>query len=245
MFASKQSLAICMPVYNESDGITEFIQEIFSSFQDVSVNVVIINDYSSDETTKVLSEISNHFPIKFYTNEKNLGHGVSTLRALQKAMEEKTDYILAVDGDGQFIGAEMRTLFNLLINTRADIAEGIRRREEEPVYRRMTSVFTRFLVRVKSKKSVADANTPLRIYRSETLSSILRLVNKDNPIPNLYISALSRALNLKIVNLDVRFVKRRGNSQESTSWGKSLKNFPSRRFLKFCIKSLYYWIRKT
>jgi dolichol-phosphate mannosyltransferase len=240
-----EKIAICMPIFNEGSGITEFLNEIHDQFQSYKVAFYLIDDFSNDSTEVVLQELALRLPISYRRNERNLGHGPSTLRALKFALTSGSDFILAVDGDGQFHAHEMKLLAERTIQSQSDIGLGVRVRRNEPAYRKFTSWVTRLIVNIKAKGRTLDANTPLRFYPRHSLESLLVDLENDNPIPNLCISAKVRKSNFKIETLKVEFCARRGDVSESVSWGRSLFNLPSKRFLKFCFKSIRYWIRNS
>jgi glycosyltransferase involved in cell wall biosynthesis len=239
----KQSIAICMPVFNEADGIREFVEEIASTFSPYNFQIFIIDDQSTDDTEKVLFALQREFPIFHNKNEQNMGHGPSTIRSLQTALNSEADFILAVDGDGQFAAIEMLDLMEKTIEQASDVGLGIRVRHNEPTYRVLTSWSTRLLVASKSKSKTADANTPLRVYRRAILVELLGNLKEDNPVPNLYITALINRWNLNVTKVRVQFRSRRGITTESTSWGKSKLNLPSKRFMRFCLTSFFYWLK--
>jgi dolichol-phosphate mannosyltransferase len=239
----KSKIAICMPVFNEGSGIQEFLNEIQTEFCLFDYSLFLVDDFSTDSTESVIFELSQRLPISYIRNEKNLGHGPSTVRALKFALASDCDFILAVDGDGQFHASDMKHLTELCIQNASDIGLGIRLRTNEPKYRKITSWVTRIIVNLKSKSRTVDANTPLRFYTRRALSTLLIDLDNMNPIPNLYISAKILTLNFKIQTLQVEFRERLGDNSESTSWGKSLWSLPNKRFLKFCLKSFKYWIQ--
>jgi glycosyltransferase involved in cell wall biosynthesis len=232
-----------MPVHNESSGIQEFLNEISEQFKNFEISICVVDDFSKDSTASKVQELALTLPIVCIRNERNIGHGPSTINALRLALSTGCDFVLAVDGDGQFHANEMRMLVERCLVGESDLGLGIRIRQEEPMYRRFTSWVTRILVSIKTKRRIIDANTPLRFYRREVLNALLCDLDKDNPIPNLFISVRSIEMNLKTVTLPVAFRDRRGGNNQSTSWGKSLWNFPSKRFVVFCAKSISYWFK--
>lgn len=232
-----------MPVFNEADGIREFVEEIALIFNPYNFQIYVINDQSNDDTEKVLFALQREFPLFQKNNDENMGHGPSTMRSLQAALNSEADYILAVDGDGQFAALEMFDLVEKTIEQGSDVGLGIRVRHNEPTYRVLTSWTTRLLVASKSKQMTADANTPLRVYRREVLVELLSSLKEDNPVPNLYITTLINKWNLKVTKVQVQFRSRRGITLESTSWGKSRFNLPSKRFIRFCLASFFYWLK--
>ena len=96
------SIVVAMPAYNEAEGIPEFLHEISVAFSGLDLQFVVVDDCSADGTANVVKDLG--LPgMHALRNEVNSGHGPSTLRALQEALDLGGDIIVAVDGDGQFL----------------------------------------------------------------------------------------------------------------------------------------------
>lgn len=224
-----------MPVFNEADGIQEFICEIDRAFSDVPRAICVIDDCSTDDTFFRLEclteEIGN---LLIQSNEKNLGHGPSTLRALRLGIESGADVIFSVDGDGQFIAEEMREFLKKFQSNRTNYAEGVRLSRTDPWFRKMISFVTRMLVLIKSHRYTKDANTPCRIYQVETLKTILERISVGALTPNLNTSIIVRKMSLDILFFPLTNIPRRGAVAVGSTWGKKSTILPSRRLITFC-----------
>lgn len=225
-----------MPAYNEDSGIAEFINELNEHLDKWQPSFFIVDDCSKDQTVVVANALAEQgITIKVAPNELNSGHGPSTVKALQLGLINEPDLVVAIDGDGQFFGSDVAKVVQLLIDSKCDIAEGVRTLRGDPIYRRFVSLTTRLLVFSRSRRFPRDANTPLRVYRPTSLRRHLDTLNPDTMIPNLIISANSRRWKMNVQEIEVRSIPRRGLDQSSITWGKSRRQLPTRRFLKFCI----------
>jgi len=234
-------LAIVMPVFNESDGIENFVNEINSIFHNIEFGIFIIDDYSSDNTPNLLEELKSKKLINSWKrNLENLGHGPSTLNALVEGINSKADYIIAVDGDGQFQAGDMLKIYNELLHGFA-VVEGVRVKRNEPYFRKLVTFGVRALVFSRTWRIPKDANTPLRGYQLDTAQIMIKRISKNTPIPNLLISALTRKEKFLMNEVLVTSLPRRGNSQIGTTWGPKNQLLPNKRFVQFCIKSLRHW----
>lgn len=236
------SVAIVMPAWNEASGIGEFLLELHESFRGIEHTLIVVDDYSTDQTVAVLNRLKDSgLPLMIQSNERNLGHGPTTLNALNLGIETGAEWIVSLDGDGQFLGNDVLECYRAIIATNSQIIEGLRTRPSDPVYRRATSYATRVLVWSRCREFPKDANTPLRVYQRPVLQEILKRVPADSLVPNLMISAYARVNKLKVGLVNVDFVVRRGDNPQSTTWGKSKSYFPSKRFVKFCVKATKSW----
>ena len=225
-----------MPAYNEDSGIAEFIGELNEHLDKWQPSFFIVDDCSKDQTVVVANALAEQgITIKVVPNELNSGHGPSTVKALQLGLINEPDLVVAIDGDGQFFGSDVAKVVQLLLDSKCDIAEGVRTLRGDPIYRRFVSLTTRLLVFSRSRRFPRVANTPLRVYRPTALRQHLDALNPETMIPNLVISANSRRWKMKVQEIEVRSIPRRGVDQTSITWGKSRRQLPTRRFLKFCI----------
>jgi len=237
-----KSVAITMPVYNEEHGVVEFILEIGSSLRGYKVVFIVINDCSTDGTIEKIMELTQMgVEIILKNNEHNVGHGVSTRRGLEEALSLRSDLILSVDGDGQFLGEEIANIVKLSIENPDCVIEGVRKNRSEPYYRKVVTNFTRLLVMSRTFKLVKDANTPLRAYPPALLTRILSKVPSQALTPNLFISVISRIMKTKIIESDVTSISRRGQIAEGVTWGPTKKNIPPKKYVIFCLRAIKQW----
>lgn len=236
-------LAVVMPAWNEAEGLPEFITELNNALSAWSPTFVIVDDCSSDDTANAArSLIQFGISIEVHTNARNLGHGPSTVNALNLGLALNTDYVIAVDGDGQFLGEDVCQIMKILEDSGADVVEGVRTNRDDPLYRRLVSLATRMLVATRARVLPSDANTPLRAYRTQALVSILSGLSDQPTTPNLTISALCRRWRLRIIEIPVRSISRRGSDPQGNTWGQTRKHLPNRRFVVFCVRAAREWV---
>lgn len=175
-----------------------------------------------------------------------MGHGISTIKGLRKALDLNFEYIVAVDGDGQFKPKDINNCIQYLKNnSNIEIVEGVRNSRDEICFRKIISLFTRFLIFTKTLTWPKDANTPLRIYRRDTLQKLLEFVPKNSLIPNLHISKLTRRQKINFKEIEVQSFPRggqKGLNVQSVSWNQKFKKLPSKRLIIFCFKATKEWI---
>jgi dolichol-phosphate mannosyltransferase len=244
----KLSVLLTMPTYNEADGIESFLSDLFAECHSdsYSLSIQVIDDCSTDKTIEVIRsvELTNPNSIKLISNSKNIGHGPSTIYGLHESLLQKSDVTVTLDGDGQFTGQDVRQALELMLQSDFDVLECVRTSRSEPMFRTVTSAFTRLFVRLLGARDVVDANTPFRLYRSEILGNLLRFIPKDSEIPNLMTTVISRHQNYKIGKFEVVQNSRRGANEQGTTWKARTSFLPSKRFLTFCLRAtwqLFSW----
>ena len=236
-------LAIVMPVFNEEGGIRDFVSELNLIFKNVNMKIFIVDDFSTDNTPNILTELEKSAQIGgWQRNSTNLGHGPSTLSAINLGVNSGAEKIITVDGDGQFLGNDLRRVFDHL-NGSVSVVEGVRTNRHEPIFRKLVTFSVRCLVFIQSLKFPSDANTPLRAYTRLMAQQILSKIDNNCPIPNLVISAILRKQKIIITEVHVRSIPRRGSVESGTTWNQKHRHLPSKRFVKFCASSFRYWAR--
>jgi len=154
---------LTMPVFNEADGIVEFLTELDRELPG-SARIQLVDDASTDSTTahvRSLGLASDRMVL--HVNEFNMGHGPTTLKGLRIALESNPEVVVAVDSDGQFEAGEIARLIAEAAGE-VDVIEGVRVGRDDPWFRRVTSRATGLLVALRCGRMPADANTPLRVY---------------------------------------------------------------------------------
>jgi len=235
-------VVVAMPAYNEARGIGEFVDEVARAMLPHDVRFVVADDCSTDDTLHVLAEVSVSNQVRTLPGQRNMGHGPTTLRALRESLVYEPDVVVAVDGDGQFTGGDIRRLVDLLVTANFDLVEGVRVGRKDPIFRRVTSWVTRTLVHFRIGERPLDANTPLRVYRPASLVALLSDVPSNAITPNLLISALSRVSGLRISEEPVTSIPRRGGDPAGTTWRARRTSLPSMRFIRFCLQAGQQWV---
>ena len=93
----KYSISFIVPGYNEEKTISDTIKHIFDINYKNILEVIIVNDKSSDNTLKIAKQLAKKYPkIKILNNLKNLGKAGSLNRALKIS---KGELIAVVDAD--------------------------------------------------------------------------------------------------------------------------------------------------
>ena len=137
---TKPSVAVAIPAYNEAEGIAEFLREIDQALESHvdELRLVVVDDASTDETAPVLEQLRSelHASLDVLSNVRNLGHGPTLMTAYHHALEEEPDYVLQVDGDGQFQGSDLRRML-VLLTDEAHAVSGVRRADRLLPYHRI------------------------------------------------------------------------------------------------------------
>lgn len=238
---SMPSVAVAIPAHNEAEGIGEFITEIDSALGPCTsaLTFVVVDDVSTDRTAGLAAEVGETLSSKVVVirAEVNRGHGPTVLAAYRGALDTGADLVLQVDGDGQFLGSDLRRIM-VLLEDGAEAASGVRRFRYDPWFRMIMTKLVRAYLSLGFGVPTRDANCPLRGYRAEHLDNLLEWIPEDSLVPNLYLTILSARRGLTMVEVDVNHRVRRGTSTTGTMWTGRWRAPVPGRLLSFAGKAL-------
>ena len=224
---NRPTVAVAIPAFNEAEGIAGFVQEIDRALgPHVEVlRLIVVDDASTDDTRRVLEALGSDLQasLELLTNPGNLGHGPSLMRAYRHALATDPDYVLQVDGDGQFLGSDLRRVLVLLMDE-AHAVSGVRRFRQDPWFRMAMTRLVRQYVGWAFSVRPRDPNCPLRGYEAALLAQLLESLPADCLIPNLYLTILAARRGVPLLEVDVSHRVRRGASAHGTTWGKGSRS---------------------
>jgi dolichol-phosphate mannosyltransferase len=108
-------ISIVVPVYNESGNITPLFNDLLEvgKYLDQAVEVIFVNDGSSDDSQTELNELTTSHPeAKFVRFTRNFGHQIAVMAGLEHARGE---YIVLIDADGQDPPSLIKDLYEKLL----------------------------------------------------------------------------------------------------------------------------------
>ena len=119
------NITILIPVYNEEATIIPLLKSVqkeTSKIKTVSFEIVVIDDFSQDNTNKLLRENETLYN-SLVSLENNQGKGGAVLRGLEKA---KGDYILFQDADLEYSPKDYKSLIVPIVDFDVDVVIGSR-----------------------------------------------------------------------------------------------------------------------
>lgn len=237
-----ETMIIVMPAYNEAEGIVDFISEMNEAFARLGmvIRFHVQNDMSTDLTLPKLIELSMNPSINLTvaTNNCNLGHGPTSRAALSFAANSNADYVLHLDGDGQFTVTDILRVIRQGLDSELPTV-GKRITRSDPYYRKILTKSLGVWVTVISRTfAIEDANSPLRFQSVKSLREILTRIPVDALIPSIWWSAITGKQLIHYV--PVTSIDRRGDSAQGTMWGRNnrfRRLVPPKRLIAFSFKS--------
>jgi glycosyltransferase involved in cell wall biosynthesis len=161
-------IVIGLPAYNEEKNIAGII----SKLQDLSYDVIVCNDGSTDDTGK----ISKKMGAMTINHQTNRGYGSAIRSLFEKAREKEYDILVTFDGDGQHRTSDIEKIILPIINGESDIVIGSRftgdGKADMPKYRKLGIKVITNLVNSQTGKKITDSQSGFRAYNTKVLAQI-------------------------------------------------------------------------
>ena len=162
------SITIGIPAYNEEKNISEIIKKL----QKITNKIILCDDGSSDATAKIAKEMG----VLVIQHETNLGYGSAIRSIFLKAREEKSEFLITLDGDGQHRIEDIQTILDPLKSGKADIVIGSRflncDGKNVPFYRKVGIKILTKLANTSLNQNITDSQSGFRGYSKNVIENV-------------------------------------------------------------------------
>ena len=166
-------LSILMPVFNERATVRDAVGQVLATpFPLDEVELLIVDDGSTDGSAEVLAELGAHPRVEVLSHERNLGKGAAIRTALQRATGT---YSAVMDADLEYNPADIATLLEPLIEGKAAAVFGARGFEAHSAYNFWYVVGNKvvtFCANLLYNSWVSDIMTGQKVIRTDLLRSL-------------------------------------------------------------------------
>ena len=134
--------------------VAELIGDTIRGLPDFIDKIYVIDDGNVDKTPEIVKSL-NHNSVKLIRHETNRGPGAALNTGYRAALEDKTDIIIKVDGDGQMPLDQMENIIIPIIEGKAGYTKGDRisnrhNRQGMPRFRLVGNLLLTWLTRIAS-----------------------------------------------------------------------------------------------
>jgi glycosyltransferase involved in cell wall biosynthesis len=166
MATDLKKYCVIVPAYREQGRIGTVVEGIRRHCE----NVVVIDDGSPDDTAKEAGA-AGAVVVK---HAVNMGKGVALNTGFKYALENRYEFLITMDGDGQhdpsdiqgFVAEYTKTGTPVLIGNRMDDPRAM------PIVRRLTNRFMSWLLSRKMRQVVPDTQSGFRLFKCDVLSGL-------------------------------------------------------------------------
>lgn len=161
-------LIIQIPCYNEAETLEIALNDLPKHIEGVdSIEYLIINDGSKDNTVEVARRWGVHHIVHF---KRNRGLAKGFMAGLDACLRNGADIIVNTDADNQYCGDDIETLVRPILEGKADIVIGERPIDQtehfSPLKKKLQHLGS-WVVRKASKSDIPDAPSGFRAYSRE------------------------------------------------------------------------------
>lgn len=202
--------SVVIPVYNSAKSIANIVERLLHTFEQIkqSVEIILIDDYSIDESWQVLLQLKVQHPtqIKLIKLSKNFGQHQAIFCGLQYA---NGDFIITLDDDGQNPPEEIPHLIKKIKTADIDLCYGVYNKKQHHFFRNFSSRIVQIIFRsiFKNKGDV----TAFRCFTKQLKDKITSTEQS-----NIYLDGLMHWHTSKVAYVNVEHKNRLyGNSNYS------------------------------
>lgn len=167
-------LSVLIPVYNEEKTVATVLRKVLE-LGSLLKEIVVVNDGSTDDTARVVSEMAAREPlIRFYNQPKNSGKTAAIREALNRATGE---IIIIQDADLEYDPAEIPEVIAPILNGHADVVYGSRflvRKAARVLYfyHYLANVSLTFLSNLLTNRNMSDIETCYKAFRAGVIKPL-------------------------------------------------------------------------
>jgi glycosyltransferase involved in cell wall biosynthesis len=170
-----KKLSVVIPVYNEEKYISTTIQRVLDvKLEEVSIEIVVVDDGSKDRTVEILQDLAAEHPeIKVFQQPVNMGKGATLRRGFQEA---SGDIILIQDADLEYDPGDYPTLLKPILDDKADVVYGSRflggPHRVLYFWHFAGNQFLTLLSNITTNLNLTDMETGYKVFRAEVIKGI-------------------------------------------------------------------------
>lgn len=165
--AATPDISIVVPVMNEEGNITPLVEDILSAFKGRNIEIIYVNDASSDGTAEELASLMDKVPsLRVLTHSRRSGQSA----ALRSGIFAATAPLIGtLDGDGQNLPSDLVHLEKEVLAHRPGLvmAAGVRVNRKDGAAKRYASIFARKIRRWMLKDDHPDTGCATKVFDRE------------------------------------------------------------------------------
>lgn len=221
--SKREKLSVLIPAYNEEKTIELILDQVSClDIEGISVELVVVNDSSTDSTRTVVEAYMEKNPsasIRLFNQEKNMGKGAAIRRGIEEA---GGDYIVVQDADLEYDPQEFRELLAPIRRGQADVVYGSRFMGSKPhrilfFWHSLGNRMLTFLSNMFNNLNLTDMETCYKMFRSEIIKKIYLRENRFGFEPEVT-AKIARIPELRIYEVGISYYGRTYAEGKKINW---------------------------
>jgi glycosyltransferase involved in cell wall biosynthesis len=205
-------LSVIIPVYNENKTIGEIIRQL-KEVKGFDKEIIVIDDYSTDDTSKVINLIKD---ITVIQHAKNQGKGAAIRTGIAKATG---DYILVQDADLEYDPQDVLSMIKPIIQGKAEVVYGSRftgPRRNMFFWHWMGNQFLTLVTNILYNTTLSDMETCYKLIPLKLIKSLNLRAERFEFEPEVTAKILKR--NIRIWEVPISYAGREYNQGKKITW---------------------------
>ncbi|HSZ36686.1 MAG TPA: glycosyltransferase family 2 protein [Acidimicrobiales bacterium] len=209
------SLTVITPVYNERTTVAEVIRRMRAVELPVTLNIVAVDDGSSDGSDKVLGALEDS-TVRVLRHQTNQGKGAAIRTGLAEA---RGDLVLIQDADLEYDPNDWPKLLEPILRGKARVVYGSRftgeRKNMLPLHwmgNRLLSLITNVLY----SSTLSDMETCYKLFDSQVLEGLTIVSNRFDFEPEITAKILRRGH--RIYEVPISYAGREHDEGKKITW---------------------------
>ncbi len=210
-----RTLTVIMPVFNERTTVAEIIRRVRAVDIALTVDVVVVDDGSTDGTDKVLSALEDS-TVQVIRHPQNQGKGAAIRTGLTHA---KGDLVIVQDADLEYDPDDWSRLLDPMMKGKAQVVYGSRFTGERKNMLLMHWIGNRFLSLVTNllyQSTLSDMETCYKLFDRRTLEGITVESDRFDFEPEITAKILRRGY--RIYEVPISYAGREPGEGKKITW---------------------------
>ena len=208
-------LSVIVPVFNERTTVAEVLRRIRTVELPLAVEVIVVDDGSSDGTDKVLAALGDS-TVRVMTHPVNKGKGA----AIRTGMENvRGDLVLVQDADLEYDPQDWCKLLDPILRGKAQVVYGSRFTGERKNMLPLHWIGNRFLSLVTNilySSTLSDMETCYKLFDHRVLEGITIQSDKFDFEPEITAKVLRRGF--RIYEVPISYAGREVTEGKKVTW---------------------------
>lgn len=217
-------LSIIVPAYNEERTIHLILEKIqkVELINGIEKEVIIVNDYSSDNTESVIENYLDKnpsFKIKYFKHDKNKGKGAALHTGIK---ESNGEYLIIQDADLEYDPEEFNVLLKPVVDGFADVVYGSRFMGGKPhrilfFWHSIGNKMLTFFSNMVTNLNLSDMETCYKMVNTSIIKSLTLNEQRFGFEPEVT-AKLSRVKGIRVYEVGISYYGRTYEEGKKIGW---------------------------